>query len=155
ALTGHGTAKLQSIQSFVIQQLTGDVTSPGAGSLSNVDDLNNRSFVEVTFTVPSYAAAIDVASVTDLAPEFTISPTNTADGTVALDATQAPVLVSHTGSSHVFRYFTTGTHRTGAVTITWLPGSFGYLDAAGNAIPLFLATQQATVHTTPSDKWVE
>ena len=115
-----------------------------SGGLVGVDTVNGRSFVDVTFTLPSYAVSLDVSSVTDLAPEFTIAPQNASDGTIALDATQAPILMSQTATSYTFRYFTTGTLHGANAVLTYLGGSASFLDTAGQSIPLF-ASEQVTV----------
>jgi hypothetical protein len=49
---------------FTILQLTGGVSNPQPGSVGGVDDLNNRSFVDVVFTLPTGATSLDVSSVT-------------------------------------------------------------------------------------------
>src|SRR5581483_473104 len=96
---------------------------------------------DVVYTVPAYASTLDVASVTDLDPEFTLS-----GGGIALDATQAPVLVAHDGASWTFRYWTTG-GRDADVTLTFVGGSVSFRDAAGNAIPLLAPRTLQVVST--------
>ena len=64
--------------------------------------LNGRGYVDVTYTVPT-GQKLDDASITDLAPEFTIAVTS-GPGTVTLDSTQAPIHLTRrtrtaTGSS--------------------------------------------------------
>ena len=44
---------------------------------------------------------------------------------LALDGSQAPVLLAHTGNTYTLRYFTLGSYSSGPVTITLIPGSIG------------------------------
>ena len=112
---------LATTQRFTIQQLTGDIlTQPGTPTPT--DTLNQRSYIDVSFTVPSYAATLDVSTVTDLDPEFTI--TTPSGGTIALDATQAPILLgAPINGVYTFRYFTTGTLHDADVTVNFIGGS--------------------------------
>ena len=102
-----------------------------------VDTVNGRSYVDVTYTLPSYASSLDTSSVTDLAPEFTIAPANPSDGTIALDSTQAPILMSQTATTYTYRYFTTGTLHGANAVLTYIGGSVSFVDTAGQSIPLF------------------
>ena len=141
---GTGTHQTAAqIQHLTIQQLTATVVDPTSGGSVGTDVLNNRGYFDVTYTVPAYASSLDVPSITDLTPEFTIS-----DAAFALDATRAPVLMSHTGTSYVFRYFYTGPKTGTAPTITFLGGTFNYLDSAGQAIPDF-AQQDFIAYADP------
>src|SRR5262249_27799679 len=73
---------------------------------------------------------INTGSIIDLDPEFTISGTGL--GTIAIDGTRAPIDVTYlyaslTGGKHAFRYWLTGNFAaTGAVTVTYLPDSWGF-----------------------------
>ena len=131
SFTSGGHQNNGETEEMTIQQLTADVADPTSGGTVGAGVLNDRGYFDVTYHVPDYASSIDVASVTDLDPEFTVSGAN-----VTLDATRAPVLVSHTGADYVFRYFYTG-DKTGSLTLNFIGGTVNYLDAAGNAIPLF------------------
>ena len=98
----------------------------------------------LTSPCPDYADALDVDSVTDLDPEFTIAtPT---DGTLELDNSQAPVLVNvdDATQTYTFRYWTVGTFTDGDVDIDFIGNSFDYLDISGEAIGNF-ADQSAAV----------
>ena len=116
---------------FTLGQLTAAVVDPNAGGITGLGTVNGRGFVDVTFDVPAGADSLDISSITDAAPEFTIAAANPANGTIALDTTQAPIRIGTTG--YTFRYFTTGTMESGAVTLTYLPGSVSSLSAAGQA----------------------
>ena len=96
--------------------------------------------------MPGYATELDVDSVTDLDPEFTIQAPDPADGTLALDNSQAPVLVNvdDVNNIYTFRYWTVGTFADGDVDIDFIGNSFDYLDISGEAIGNF-ADQGATV----------
>jgi len=134
---------------LTLQQLTADISNPTSGGAVGADVLNTRGYFDVTYTVPSYAASLDVASITDTTPEFTVS-----DPTVVLDSTIAPVLISHDApSTYVFRYFYSGP-KTGTPTINFIGGSFQYLDTAGKAIPDF-QQQTFTTFTTSAQQVID
>ena len=127
-----GFTNLAKSDSFTVQQLTATIADPQPGGITGVDTLNDRSFVDVTFTLPAGADTIDVSSVTDSA--ITIAPVSSSSGTIAVDTTETPILISQNGTSYVFRFFTTGTMRSGAVTITYNPGSITFLSAGDQSV---------------------
>ena len=132
-------------ESFTVQQPTAALADPPSSGVVGSDVINGRSFFDVGFTLPAYATAIDIASVTDLAPEFLVAAATPADGTVVLDATQAPIYLGVIAGKPTFRYFFTGTLSAGsAVSITFIGDSAQFLDAASKPIPLF-APFKATV----------
>ncbi|MDX6411752.1 MAG: large repetitive protein, partial [Gaiellaceae bacterium] len=94
------------------------------------------------------APRLDISSVTDLDPEFTVTPAPGA-GTITLDATRAPILVSQSGNDYTFRYFYNGTLRNGQMTLTFIGGSVTFLDASNNAVPLF-APRPVSVMSDPA-----
>ena len=70
------------------------LVSPGANGQIDIGALQGRGYVDVAFTVdlvtlPNYK--LDVASVTDLAPEFTLGGAGL--GSLKLEAGQAPTLL--------------------------------------------------------------
>ena len=140
---------LASEASFTVQILTADLAQPMAGDTEDAALLNNRGFIDVTFTLPDYADGIDIDTVTDLDPEFDATVT---EGTFELDASQAPVFIGdEAADDYTFRYWYVGTfigdHDGTAgdnVTITFIGNSFDYLDAGGERIPNF-ADQVAVV----------
>ncbi|HEX6131015.1 MAG TPA: hypothetical protein VF044_04745, partial [Actinomycetota bacterium] len=145
SFSSGGVVNLASEARFFVQQLTGSLADPPAGTLVDSAVLNDRGYIDVTYTVPAYATALDVATVTDLEAEFSIAPAAAGETrTIALDATRAPLLVAQAGSSYTFRYFVTGTLRSGDVKLTFVGGSLEFVDAADNRIPLF-APHQVTV----------
>ena len=136
-----GYGNLASSDSFLVAQPTAALADPPGSSVSSVQSLNGRSFVDVTYTIPSYATGLDLTSVTSTSPAFTIAAADPSAGTVALDTTQAPLYLGETGGAYTFRYFTTGTLRSGNVVLTYIGGRVAYLDAAGASIPLFAPEQ--------------
>ena len=123
---------LAETETLVLQQLTGDIADPNPGGGISTDDLNNRGYVDVTYTVPNYATSIDISSVTDLDPEFTFS-----SSALTLDSKRAPILMGSCGSTCTFRYFYFGVRPATAVNLNFIGGSVNYLDAFGKTIPLF------------------
>ena len=130
SLHPSGFTNLAKTDTFTVQQLTATLADPNAGGMMGADDLNNRSFVDVTFNLPSGAESIDISSVTDAAAEFSIS----SPGTLSIDTTQAPVLISQSSTAYVFRYFTTGTASSGPVSLTYVDGSVTFRDAGGQPV---------------------
>ena len=148
-----GIANLAATQKFTVQQLTADLADPVNGSTIDSAQLNNRGFIDVTFTLPSYAASLDVASVTDLGAEFSV----TVNGgvTFALDPEQAPLLLpqSENNNTYTFRYWYTGTFTNGELTLKFIGNSFFYLDSSGKRIGNF-ADQAATVQQDSSGLFI-
>ena len=140
-VTSGGVGNLAETESFTIAALTAGLDYPPAGGIVAIEELNGRGYLDVVFTIPGWAAAIDAASVVDLEPEFTIGGL-AAGETLELDAAQAPVFIRSNGADYTFRYFTTGTKRTGTVALTMLPGSVAALDEAGDSLPPGTSTAQ-------------
>ena len=71
---------------------------------------------------------VDVGSITDLAPEFVLGGDGL--GSLALDGSRAPTLLTETLTSASFRYWLTGVRGTGSITLTHLVGTWSYNVAA-------------------------
>ena len=97
--------------------------------------------------------SIDVDSVTDLAPEFTV--TAPAGTIFVLDDTQAPVLMGVAGGVYTFRYWYSGTFAGSAtaLTLTFIGQSYDYLDSANTKIGNF-ANFSAIVQQEGTDLFV-
>src|SRR5439155_6566689 len=52
---GGAYSNVGETEHLIVQQLTGDLLDPAPGAAYGTDDLNNRAFVDVTYTVPTYA----------------------------------------------------------------------------------------------------
>ena len=104
-------------QKFIVQVLNATLENPRNGDALDVDDLNQRGYIDVTFQLPAYAESIDVATVTDLDPELKV--TLDTGAALALDESQAPVLVSQNATSYTFRYWTTGTFDSAHVHVAF------------------------------------
>ncbi|MBN1192791.1 MAG: hypothetical protein JXA36_03745, partial [Coriobacteriia bacterium] len=141
-------SNIAETETFTILELTADIAGPAPGGVISAEDLNNRGYFDVTYTVPEYADTLVIASVTDADPEFTV--TVPGGKTLVLDTTQAPVLRMQSGKTYTFRYFYIGTAEAETITIALIGGSVTYLDAAGMAIPLF-APQDFTVYEYEHD----
>jgi hypothetical protein len=107
------------------------LVSPGADGQIDIGALQGRGYIDVTFTVSVPGYKLDVASITDLAAEFTLSGAGL--GTIKLDGGQAPVrLDSGSGPNYTFRYWTTGEFAADAgtadtVTLELTAGGWSYL----------------------------
>ncbi|WP_207493738.1 calcium-binding protein [Yoonia litorea] len=136
-------------QSFATLQLQGSLTDPVNGSVQDVVTINNRGFVDVAFTPPSYASGVDIDSVIDLAPEVVLS---TLDGTsIAVDETQAAVhLRSEANGVEVFRIWFVGEFAGSVVannvTVEFIGGSFDWIGTDGGTITAIGATNEVTAN---------
>ncbi len=103
---------LATTLTFNVQQLSATLADPVAGTTPGTDALNDLGYLDVTFTLPSYATSLDLASVESLTPKFTVTVNNPADGTLALDSSQPAILISHSGNAYTFRFWYSGTFRS-------------------------------------------
>jgi hypothetical protein len=83
---------------------TAKIIGPRIGDQVALAAVNGRGFIDVTFTAP-VDHRIDDRSITDAAPEFDVSA---ASGTVELDASQRPLLLSRQGQTATYRYWLVG-----------------------------------------------
>ncbi len=115
---------------FGVDGATARFVDPAASGTIDVNVLNNRNWVDVTFAAPTAPAGlrIDIGSITDLAPEFVLAGAGL--GSLALDAARAPTLLTETATSASFRYWLTGVRGTGAIALTHLAGTWSYNVAA-------------------------
>ncbi|MDQ1553848.1 MAG: large repetitive protein, partial [Microbacteriaceae bacterium] len=130
--TGAGSAA--RTLAFTVTGATATVTNPTPGASVDVNVLNGRAWIDVTFTNPTLFT-IDPASIIDLAPEFQLSGLGL--GTIQLDGTQAPISITAgvAAGTLKFRYWLTGRFATaGAVNLTFLSGSWSYLFAISGAV---------------------
>src|SRR2546426_3924389 len=135
-----GAANEEIVATFSVEGATATLTDPGAGGTIDINAINDRSYIDVAFVAPTSPTglAIDEGSVTDLAPEFTL--TGDGLGSVVLDNSRAPVLVGT--STKTFRYWLTGAFAaSGKVTLTMLPDTWAVnvtdfdLTHAGDDLP--------------------
>ncbi|HND55899.1 MAG TPA: hypothetical protein PLV92_25960, partial [Pirellulaceae bacterium] len=106
---------------------TGTFTVTGAKAdqlepLVDVNDLNNRHYIDVRFTPAGKSTSMNASSITDSTAEFTLS------GTAATGVTVngAPVLQA---DGKTYRYSFTGLFKPGVVTVSFAAGAFA--DSAG------------------------
>jgi hypothetical protein len=97
---------------------------PGSGSHVNLGRVNARGFIEVTFLDEPDGSGIDLGSVTDAGPEFTLSGP-AARGVVVSGAPE------RVGES-TYRYGFTGHFRRGRVTMAFTPNAWTDLDGNPN-----------------------
>ena len=104
------------------------------------------------------ARTIDLATITDAAPEFDL----VGPSTLTIDATQAPVLVSRVGQTWTFRYWTLGSLASGqSLTVrfktTDAATGFAYTDGTVNTFEGPVAPVNLTVGstTTPNVSWID
>jgi hypothetical protein len=114
-------------QIFTVEGATAILTDPGAGGSIDVNLLNNRNYIDVSFVAPTSPAGltIDEASIIDFEPEFTL--TGPGVGTVSVDNAKLPVRLSDDGTTKVFRYWLIGEFgETGDVILTYLADSWAF-----------------------------
>ncbi|HMC70394.1 MAG TPA: hypothetical protein VKJ07_14660, partial [Mycobacteriales bacterium] len=126
--TVTGASNTAQTLSFTVQGTTAAPGDPSAGGSVDINTLNDRNWITVTFAPPS-GRHINLASLTDLDPEFTL--TGPGIGTAQVDSTRAPLCAEDTGT-HVVTctYFVTGRFAdpTATVTLTYLPGTWSLVD---------------------------
>ncbi len=122
----NGNGNAEEIESFAPQGVaadtippTLDLADPTDGGTIDSSVLNSRGYIDATF---SDAGGIDPTSITDVAPEITLS--GTAANVAILDG--APSLVSGT----TYRYSFSGFFNDGTVSVDFIADSFA--DLAGN-----------------------
>jgi hypothetical protein len=86
---GSFTANRASEQSFFVVKLTAAVLDPAGGTTIDTGLLNERGYIDVEFTLPAGAAAVDPDSVLDDAADLTITLAN--DAIFAIDESQLPL----------------------------------------------------------------
>ena len=136
---------LEDTQTFFLETITAGLGDPSLGTVQGTETLNDRGFFEVDYTKPAYAASLDVASVTDLAPEFTVTTPG-----VVLDTARKPVLVSTNGTTWTFRYFFTGP-KNAAIAYDFIGGSVEFTNDQGERVPLFAPRRIKVVRGDGSD----
>ncbi len=145
---GADNENLAMTVTFSVQQLTATLVDPTPGTTADPDTLNNRGYIDVTFTLPPYASSLDLTSIESLTPKFTVTVDNPSDGTLTLDNTQPAIPVGQSGNTYTFRFWYTGTFQSGELTLNFIGDSFNYLDSTGQPIPDFadetLPVQQGT-----------
>ncbi|WP_442506617.1 choice-of-anchor D domain-containing protein [Novipirellula sp. SH528] len=102
---------------------TATLVDPIAGASIVVTAINGRDYLDVTFSVNS-GASLDVSTITDAQPEFTLSGAGAAGVTVNGE----PTLVSGT----TYRYATNGDFSPGAVDAVFAAGTFADQSANTN-----------------------
>jgi Ca2+-binding RTX toxin-like protein len=145
--TVTGAENTASSASFTVEGATVLLLNPGAGGLIDVNVINGRHFLDVTFA-PPLGRTLDLASIEDFDAEFILGGPGL--GTVTLDGAQRPLQLSGTAATAVtYRYWITGEFApTGAVTLTPVVGGWSFVDtAAGGTTPT--ATLQLTSGVLP------
>ena len=111
----QGNTTTQDARTLTVLGPTATLANPSAGSGIDRDVFNDRNWIDVT-----YAADATDASISDLAPEFTLSGDGL--GTVSIDASQRPTRLP--GTANTWRYWLTGVFAaTGDVDVTPIAGS--------------------------------
>ncbi|HEX9569566.1 MAG TPA: hypothetical protein VF987_07795, partial [Rhodospirillales bacterium] len=123
-------SNLAATQGFTVQGPTVKLAGPNNGGAIGIQSINNRGFIDVQIVVPA-GKQLDVDSVTDEGPEFTISAPS--DGSIVVDDSETPVLLGVSGNTYTFRYFVTGTYTSGNVELSFIADSYELADGTPNA----------------------
>ena len=108
---------------------TATLAGPRDGGTISPGELNGRGYIDVSFAVPT-GEPLDDSSITDLAPEFTISASSGADH-ARHDAGAGADRRART-----YRYWTTGALQAGdSVVLHFVDNKWQYFDSSGNATP--------------------
>ena len=126
---GAGLGNAASTLTFSVTGATPSVTDPGQGGAIDVNVLNGRGWIDVTFKVPA-GRTIDLASLFDSAPEFTLSGAGL--GSIVLDPSKAPTCLANpcvATSDVTLRYWLLGNFasKAGTVQLTYLPGAWSFV----------------------------
>ncbi|NOS68309.1 MAG: calcium-binding protein, partial [Verrucomicrobia bacterium] len=127
SVTGANNA--DTTETFKVEGSTAVLLNPGVGSAIDVNVVNGRHYLDVTFTA-SGGRKLDFASIEDFTPEFTLAGAGI--GTVKLDDGQSPLKLSGaTDTNATYRYWITGEFAaTGTLTVTALAGGWSFMSPA-------------------------
>src|ERR1700744_3505440 len=128
---------------------TASLDGPADGGTISSSQLNNGGYIDVTFNVPS-GETIDDSTVTDLAPEFSLSASK---GTVTLDGPPPAVLISSTSTTRTYRYWvdSTGTDATTTLTLTPIDSAWALdVTSDGTTNPNSICAQTAFANLSSS-----
>ena len=147
--TVTGAQNITTTNMFALEGPTAVLTNPGNGGTIDINVVNGRNWIDVTFNEPTCTTApcmtINQNSITSLTPKFTLGGAGL--GTLALDSTQAPVLMGNTPTTLTYRFWLTGeaaNTSTAPVTLTFLANSWSYY------LPSLPALPSVTVGVTSS-----
>ena len=113
-----------------------------ADSNSYIFRIRGHGYIDVALPVGGKTLEID--TVTDLAPEFTIGPASGGnDFSITLDNSRAPVDLG----GNTFRYWVQGNYATGDVSLSFIAGTFGFDDDTFNAAGTAVVGNATTVNT--------
>ena len=101
---------------------TANLVAPIDGGTIDVNSLNSRNWIDVVFPEAPVGYAIDYATITDLAPEFTLGGEGL--GSIKLDGSQAP-FVRDPATPRTVRYWVNGVFAPeGDVLVNFLAGAW-------------------------------
>jgi hypothetical protein len=124
------SVEAETAEGFTIVVLTAALADPVAGGSVDADLLNQRGWFDVTFGAERLRQPGHRQHHSTWTPNSR-SRSPPAAGTLVLDNTQAPVRIGETGTT--YRYWYTGTFKTGKLDLTLIAGGFNYLNAASEA----------------------
>ena len=146
--TGAGNAA--TTLTFTVVGASGTIADPTPGGAVDVNLMNNRqwlTWLDVTFTPPT-GRTIDVATLLDGTLKVTLSGAGL--GTVAIDTTRAPIVITTNGTTGAvtLRFWITGAFAaTGAVQVQGIDRSWSLAGATASGA---LSTVTLTAGSTPT-----
>ena len=130
-----GASNVASTSTLTIEGPTAVVVNPSQGGTIDVNLLGGRNWIDIVFDQPdsSTGLTIDQASITNGMPKFTLGGPGV--GTLAVDTSQTPVLMSTAAGSLTYRFWLTGAPAaSGNITLTFIPNSWTYTNAPAPTI---------------------
>ncbi len=130
----NGIGNLASAQRFTVVVLTASLAEPTTGSNADADTLNNRGFIDVTLTAPA-GSTLDPRE--RHGPRSGVRRRDHVGRGHAGARRQPRAGPAQPGpaTALTFRYWYTGTFTTGDLKLTFIAGSFNYLDASSTPTP--------------------
>ncbi|MEN9555968.1 MAG: hypothetical protein RLZZ232_2254, partial [Planctomycetota bacterium] len=116
-----GSTNAARVQSFTVTATEGSLFDPQPGTPISAAALNQRGWLEVRFTAPE-GSALDAATITDTAPEFTLL------GAAAQNVIVSDSPVAVAGMPGVYRYSFTGSFSSGPVEVLYGAGVVADID---------------------------
>ena len=125
---GRSTARptTRSTFQFGVDGATARLSDPGAGGTIDVNVLNQRNWIDVT-----YAAAVERRALRSTSARSPTSrPSSSSPAPASARSRSTPRArrrcVETVGDTVTYRYWLTGVRGTGAITLTYLPGTWAF-----------------------------
>ena len=156
--TTAGASNEATTLSYTVTGVSAVIADPTPGAAVDIGVINGRNWIDVTID-PADDWVLDVASVTDLAPEFVLSGPGL--GSIVLDPTRAPTLLTAgtptAGQALTFRFWLIGQFAdpVDTVELTFIARSWSVVDQFTGGDALTVSGDEITTGTTPGSVTIE